>query len=230
MNNYLIYTLGFVAQILFFTRTIAQWFKSEQAGKVTSPIVYWQISLGGSILMLTYGILRNDFAIVLGQIIVYGIYIRNLQLKNAWKVMHPVAKAMAIAVPVVYLGWLIFGHSHNFSSILKNQDVSFFLMVWGSLGQIIFTFRFIYQWIYSENRKDSVLPLGFWIISTIGSLMIFTYAIYRLDPVLFAAHSLGLFVYSRNILLHYGKGSLFSKFQNIPFLNKIFNNISDKIK
>ena len=230
MNNYLIYSLGFVAQILFFTRTIAQWFKSEQAGKVISPVVYWQISLGGSILMLTYGILRNDFAIVLGQFIVYGIYIRNLQLKNAWKIMHPVAKFMAVAVPVVYLAWLIFGQSHNFSSILKNKDVSFFLLVWGSLGQIIFTFRFVYQWIYSENRKDSVLPLGFWIISTIGSLMIFTYAIYRLDPVLFAAHSLGLFVYSRNILLHYGKGSLFSKFQNISFLNKLFNKISDKIK
>ncbi len=230
MSDILIYTLGFVAQILFFTRTIAQWFKSEQAGKVTSPIVYWQISLGGSILMLTYGILRNDFAIVLGQFIVYGIYIRNLQLKNAWNLMHPVAKIMAVAVPLVYLGWLIFGNSHNFSSIVKNENVSFLLMVWGSAGQIIFTFRFVYQWIYSENQKDSVLPLGFWIISTVGSLMIFTYAIYRLDPVLFAAHSLGLFVYSRNILLHFGKGSLFSRLNQFPFLNKFVSKVSDKIK
>lgn len=230
MNNYLIYSLGFVAQILFFTRTIAQWFKSEQAGKVISPVVYWQISLGGSILMLTYGILRNDFAIVLGQFIVYGIYIRNLQLKNAWKLMHPLAKSIAVMVPLAYLGWLIFGSSYNFSSILNNKDVPLFLMIWGSAGQIIFTFRFVYQWIYSENRKDSVLPLGFWIISTIGSLMIFTYAIYRLDPVLFAAHSLGLFIYLRNILLHMGKGSLFSKLNNIPFMNNLIKKVSDKIK
>lgn len=230
MNDYLIYALGFIAQILFFTRTIAQWFKSEQEGEVISPVVYWQISLGGSILMLTYGILRNDFAIVLGQFIVYFIYIRNLQLKNAWNKMHWVAKILAVLTPVAYFLWLLFGSSYNFNSILKNEDVTFFLMVWGSAGQVIFTFRFIYQWIYSENRKNSVLPLGFWIISTIGSLMIFTYAIYRLDPVLFAAHSLGLFIYLRNILLHLGKGSLFSRLNNIPIMNKLIQKVSDKIK
>ncbi|MBT3382097.1 MAG: lauroyl acyltransferase [Prolixibacteraceae bacterium] len=230
MNEYLIYTLGFLSQILFFIRTIAQWFKSEQEGEVISPIIYWQLSLGGSILMLTYGIMRNDFAIVLGQFIVYGIYIRNLQLKNAWKIMHWLSKSLAIIIPLFYVGWLIFADSHNFSTIIKNKDISLFLLIWGSTGQIIFTFRFVYQWIYSENRKDSVLPLGFWVISTIGSLMIFSYAIYRIDPVLFAAHSLGLFIYIRNILLHFGKGSLFSRLNKIPFLNKIFNKVSDKIK
>lgn len=230
MNNYLIIALGFLAQILFFIRTIAQWFKSEQEGEVISPVIYWQLSLLGSILMLTYGIFRNDFAIVLGQIVVYSVYIRNLQLKNAWKQMHWIARGMAVIIPLTYLSWLIFGNSHNFSSIIKNKDVSVLLMIWGSAGQIIFTSRFIYQWIYSENKKDSVLPLGFWIISMIGSLMIFTYSIPRMDPVLFAAHSLGFFIYTRNILLHFGKGSLFSKLNKIPVLNKFISKVSDKIK
>ncbi len=228
MNNLLIISLGFLAQALFFTRTITQWFKSEQEGEVISPTVYWQISLLASILMLTYGILRNDFAIVVGQFLVYSIYIRNLQLKKAWQKMHWTAKGLAIIVPLGYLGWLIF--SGNFSSILNNKDVSVFWMIWGTTAQIVFISRFFYQWIYSENKKESVLPLGFWIISTAGSLMIFTYSISRLDPVLFAAHSLGLFIYTRNILLHFGKGSLFSKLNKIPFLNKIFNKVSDKIK
>ena len=230
MSNYLIYALGFLAQILFFARTIAQWFISEQEGKVISPVVYWQLSLVGSILMLTYGILRNDFAIVLGQFIVYSIYIRNLQLKNVWNKMYIISRVITVILPLIYLGWLIFGNSHNFNTILKNEDVAFWLMVWGSAGQLIFTFRFVYQWIYSESKKDSVLPLGFWIISTVGSLMIFAYSIYRLDPVLFAAHSLGLFVYTRNILLHYGKGSLFEKLNKVPVLNKIISKVSDKIK
>ena len=228
MNNLLIISLGFLAQALFFTRTITQWFKSEQEGEVISPTVYWQISLLASILMLTYGILRNDFAIVVGQFLVYSIYIRNLQLKKAWQKMPWTAKGLAIIVPLGYLGWLIF--SGNFSSILNNKDVSVFWMIWGTTAQIVFISRFFYQWIYSENKKESVLPLGFWIISTAGSLMIFTYSISRLDPVLFAAHSLGLFIYTRNILLHFGKGSLFSKLNKIPFLNKIFNKVSDKIK
>lgn len=228
MNNILIIGLGFLAQALYFTRTIAQWFKSEKEGEVISPIIYWQISLVASILMLTYGILRNDFAIVIGQFLVYSIYIRNLQLKKAWHKMHLISKGLAIVVPLGYLGWLVF--SGNFNSIFKNENVSLFWMIWGTAAQIVFISRFFYQWLYSENKKESVLPLGFWIISTIGSLMIFTYSLYRLDPVLFAAHSLGLFIYARNILLHYGKGSLFSKLTKVPVLNKIINKVSDKIK
>lgn len=228
MENIFVIGLGFFAQGLFFIRTISQWFKSEQEGEVISPTVYWQISLVASILMLTYGILRNDFAIVVGQFLVYSIYIRNLQLKKAWHTMHWLAKGLAIIVPIVYLSWLIF--SGNFNSILKNEDVSLFWMIWGTIAQIVFISRFFYQWIYSENKKESVLPLGFWIISTAGSLMIFTYSIARLDLVLFAAHSLGLFVYTRNILLHYGKGSLFEKLNKVPVLNKFIGKFSDKIK
>jgi lipid-A-disaccharide synthase-like uncharacterized protein len=93
---------------------------------------------------------------------------------------------------------------------------------------VIFTFRFVYQWIYSENRNDSLLPLGFWIFSTAGSLMILIYAILRSDPVLFFAHSIGTFIYLRNILLLYGKKSLLPRFNN-PFLNKLVDKISDKI-
>ena len=229
MNNYLIYGLGFVAQILFFARNIAQWFKSEKEGVVLSPVFYWQLSLLGSVIMLLYGILRNDFAIVLGQYIVYFIYVRNLQLKNAWAQMHFLIKLLTVIMPFLFLIWLILGHSYNFSTIIRNKDVSFLLLVWGSAGQIIFTFRFVYQWIYSENKKESVLPLGFWLISTFGSLMIFIYAIFRLDPVLFAANILGLFIYIRNIYLHYGKKSIIARL-NLPVINKLFENVSDKIK
>ena len=228
MDNILIIGLGFLSQVLFFLRTIAQWFKSEQEGEVISPTIFWQISLIASILMLTYGILRNDFAIVFGQFLVYSIYIRNLQLKGAWQRMHWLAKTLAIIVPLVYLAWLI--SSGSFDSILNNEEVSLFWMIWGTVAQVVFISRFFYQWIYSENQKESVLPLGFWVISTCGSLMIFTYSIARLDPVLFAGHSLGLFIYIRNILLHYGKGSLFTKLNKIPMLNQIIGKVSDKIK
>ena len=228
MEGILIIGLGFFAQGLFFIRTIAQWFKSEKEGEVISPVIYWQISLVASIMMLTYGILRHDFAIVMGQSLVYGIYIRNLQLKNVWGKMHWAIKVLALAIPVVYWVWLL--TSGNFANILHNEDVSLFWMVWGTTAQMVFISRFFYQWIHSENKKESLFPLGFWIISTCGSLMIFTYSIIRLDPVLFAAHSLGLFTYMRNIALHYGKSSLFERLNKIPLLNKVIGKISDKIK
>ena len=229
MKYLLIYGLGFLSQILFFARTIVQWFKSEHEGEVISPVIYWQLSLVASLLMLTYGILRDDFAIVLGQFLVYFIYIRNLQLKKAWKSLPVSLKPVLIILPFLFIFWLIFGSEHNWNRIITNKNVSVFLMAWGSVGQVVFTFRFVYQWITSENKKDSVLPIGFWIISTIGSVMIFIYAVLRLDPVLFAAHSVGIFIYIRNILLYKGKTSIFNRL-NMPRLKEFSQKVSDKIK
>jgi lipid-A-disaccharide synthase-like uncharacterized protein len=142
MNNYIVIAFGFFAQFLFFARTIVQWFKSEHEGEVISPVIYWQISLLASILMLTYGILRNDFSIVLGQVLVYSVYVRNLQLKKAWKKMHFLTRTLSIVIPIIYLGWLIFGENYNFISIIKNDNVTLFLLIWGSAGQVIFISRF----------------------------------------------------------------------------------------
>jgi lipid-A-disaccharide synthase-like uncharacterized protein len=49
-----------------------------------SPALYWQVSLAGSFIVLVYGVLRKDPVIILGQILSYYIYIRNLQLKQRW--------------------------------------------------------------------------------------------------------------------------------------------------
>lgn len=229
MSNWLIFALGFFAQILFFARTILQWFKSEHEKEIISPVIFWQLSLVASILMLIYGILRNDFSVILGQLLVYYIYIRNLQLKNAWRILPKVIRILALIMPVLILIPLLYNDTYNFSTIFNNHEVASWLMIVGTVGQLIFTFRFIYQWIYSEREKESLLPLGFWIISVSGSLIIFVYSIFRRDPVLFLSHLLGLFVYVRNILIYYGKTGFLSKFENIPFMKKIFDKIGKKL-
>ena len=55
---------------------------------------------------------------------------------------------------------------------------------------------------YSENKKESTLPLGFWVLSIGGSILILSYAIFRSDPVLFIGHIIGTFIYSRNIYIY----------------------------
>ncbi len=70
------------------------------------------------------------------------------------------------------------------------------ILVW-----FVFTLRFVYQWLYSEKQGKSVLPLGFWLLSLAGSLLILTYAIFRRDPVLFVGHILGTIIYVRNLIL-----------------------------
>jgi lipid-A-disaccharide synthase-like uncharacterized protein len=69
----------------------------------------------------------------------------------------------------------------------------------GFLGQAFFTARFLVQWIASERRKQSVVPVHFWYFSVGGGLMLLAYAIYRLDPVFILGQGAGLFVYARNL-------------------------------
>jgi lipid-A-disaccharide synthase-like uncharacterized protein len=75
----------------------------------------------------------------------------------------------------------------------------------GFLGQGMFTARFLVQWLASEKKKDSVVPVAFWWLSMAGGLTLLSYAIYREDPVIIAGQSLGVFVYLRNLML-VGKG------------------------
>ena len=201
MNQYLVFSIGFLAQILFSARQLTQWISSEKAGKILSPLLFWQLSILASFILMVYGILRNDLAIILGQCITYTIYIRNLHYHGFWKKIPVLLRILALVFPGLAVCWLLTGETYNFQKLLANEDIPFYLMVWGIVGQFVFTFRFVYQWLYSEKRKQSVLPIGFWIISIIGSFMVLSYAIIRKDPVLFSGQLFGFIVYSRNILI-----------------------------
>lgn len=201
MNQYLVYSVGFLAQILFSARLLVQWISSERAGKVISPLIFWQFSLIASILMIVYGILRHDLAIILGQAITYGVYIRNLQFLGFWRKIPQLVRVTALTFPLLAVLWLLIGETYNFKNIVGNKDIPLALMVWGLTGQFVFTFRFIIQWFYTEKVKESVLPIGFWIFSIIGSVMVLSYAVIRKDPVLFVGQLFGFVVYFRNALL-----------------------------
>ncbi|KDD66682.1 lipid-A-disaccharide synthase-like uncharacterized protein [Pseudomonas sp. BT76 TE3572] len=71
----------------------------------------------------------------------------------------------------------------------------------GFAGQLAFTGRFALQWLYSEYKKRSVIPVGFWYLSIVGSALLLAYAIYREDPVFIVGQSFGFIVYLRNLQL-----------------------------
>jgi lipid-A-disaccharide synthase-like uncharacterized protein len=75
-------------------------------------------------------------------------------------------------------------------------------VVFGFLAQFVFFLRFVVQWWASEKEKKSVVPMSFWYLSIIGSVMILVYAIRRQDIVFITAQFLALFIYLRNIMLH----------------------------
>jgi lipid-A-disaccharide synthase-like uncharacterized protein len=71
----------------------------------------------------------------------------------------------------------------------------------GFLGQALFTSRFLVQWIASERRGESIIPLAFWWLSLGGGLTLLSYAIWRQDPVFIVGQATGLVVYTRNLVL-----------------------------
>ncbi|WP_370449523.1 lipid-A-disaccharide synthase N-terminal domain-containing protein [Apibacter sp. HY039] len=201
MLKYITLSIGFLAQLLFSSRMIIQWISAEKNKKVTSDLIFWQVSLVASFFLFIYGYLRHDFSIMLGQVITYYIYIRNIQLHNAWMKYHIVFRYFVYFFPILAISLALWNGTININKLFSRENIPLWLLIWGSLGQVLFTMRFIYQWIYSERIKKSELPLGFWILSLTGSLMIFIYSIIRKDPVLFAGHCMGIIVYTRNIII-----------------------------
>ncbi|MDD5718618.1 MAG: lipid-A-disaccharide synthase N-terminal domain-containing protein [Candidatus Krumholzibacteria bacterium] len=71
----------------------------------------------------------------------------------------------------------------------------------GILGQLCFAARFIVQWLASEARHRSTVPIAFWYLSLIGGLVLLSYAIWRRDPVFILGQAMGGIVYVRNLML-----------------------------
>lgn len=78
-----------------------------------------------------------------------------------------------------------------------------FWAAFGLLAQLAFTARFVVQWIASERRGKSVMPLAFWYLSLGGSTGLFVYALARADPIFILGQSLGSIIYLRNLTLIY---------------------------
>lgn len=201
MSNWIIYSIGFLAQILFSSRLIIQWMYSEKQKRVITPTIFWILSLIASFLLFIYGYLRDDFAIMLGQGLTYFIYIRNLQLQNQWERFPKWLQWFLLLMPTFIVIYYFNNNSIDVVKLFKNEAIPLWLLILGIVSQVVFTLRFVYQWLYSEKQKESSLPLGFWTLSLIGSILILTYAIFRQDPVLFIGHILGAIIYIRNLIL-----------------------------
>ena len=74
-------------------------------------------------------------------------------------------------------------------------------LIIGFVGQALFGARFIIQWVVSEKKGESTIPLSFWYCSIGGAVVLLSCAIYKQDPVFIVGQSLGSIVYVRNLIL-----------------------------
>ena len=108
--------------------------------------------------------------------------------------------------------------------MLKNVFTDLWLL-FGLFAHFIFFSRFVLQWLYSEKYKKSMVPLSFWYLSIIGSIMILIYALHIKDPVFIIAHSFAIFIFLRNITFYKNNGQNNIKTDHSKNSQKITNSL-----
>jgi len=98
----------------------------------------------------------------------------------------------------IKIGWNC--HMENKIAEILSQGLGLWELV-GFLGLAVFSSRFIIQWIVSERKKQSVIPVAFWYLSIVGSLCLLAYAIKKADPVFILSYLFNGFIYLRNLVL-----------------------------
>jgi len=78
-----------------------------------------------------------------------------------------------------------------------------FWLLFGFIAQGIFFMRFVVQWIATERRKRTVVPVAFWYLSIVGAAMLFVYAAQHLDWVIMAGQAAATLIYVRNLVIIY---------------------------
>ncbi len=200
---WLTFSVGALAQTLFAVRILIQWIATERLRRVSNPLGFWIFSYLGCLAMFAYGWMRDDFAIMAGQFISYYIYVWNLDNKHLLDGLgRKLRKALTLVICLIPLAVVLRGATDwetVRSSLFSRESIALRLVVFGTAGQLVWSFRLIYQFIYSYRRGESRLPLGFWLISLAGALMIISYAVIRRDVVLAVGQTFSTVPIIRNL-------------------------------
>ena len=71
---------GSAGQFIFTMRFVYQWYYSHRLGMSKLPAMFWILSLVGSLSIVSYGFIRHDIVLIIGQSFGLVAYTRNLCL------------------------------------------------------------------------------------------------------------------------------------------------------
>lgn len=192
---------GWVGQGVFTWRTVEQWISSEKAKKVVVPAAFWAWSLAGSVFLLVYAVYRREPVYLLGTLVNGCIFARNYQLSRKGaapaagrRALWPAALGLVLFVAIVIEA---IGPNHG----LVRFDYALLWLAVGFAGQAFWIGRLVLQSIASERVGRPVLPASYFWCSVAGALLLFAYAIYRVDWVNMAAYGPNVIPYARNLML-----------------------------
>ena len=197
-----VYLLGLAGMGIYGTRVVVQWYLSEKSRRIESPGIYWIMSSIGAIILYIYGWLRKDFSIIFGESLSYYIYMWNISAMGLYKHVPKFVIVLQSLFPVAIIALIAKDMPSFVGTFLTNESVPPSLLALGILGQFTYEIRSVYQLVYSIKKKQSLLPLGYWLMAVAGSFMIIVYGLIRHDWVLVLGQ-FGVVFSIRNIMLYF---------------------------
>jgi lipid-A-disaccharide synthase-like uncharacterized protein len=203
---------GGAAALIFYGRFYLQWIVSERRGESVMPVGFWYMSVIGSLMLLGYGAYVRSPVGVLSHSFNMVIYTRNLI--HIWRAGGTLSKRRAILVQgfaglivLAALGMLASTWLREYQLVQETspeqaRQTWFWLFV-GVAGQGLFACRFIVQWLVTEAKQKSVIPVAFWWLSVLAASMLLLSHLKRGEWVFVLGVSSTLLIYGRNLWLIY---------------------------
>lgn len=189
--------LGWVGNACFFSRFLVQWALSERARRSLTPAVFWRLSLVGTICLGLYSSDQGKYVLLVGYVLNGTIYARNLWMQRRANA-RTLTPGSAALVALVAIAALVAGALLN---LRTDPDASAAWVVCASVGQAIWSSRFVVQWWLSERAGESHFPAAFWWLSLAGNALLLAYALHLGDPIFIAGFVPGPIVQVRNLML-----------------------------
>lgn len=203
--------LGIVAGVIFYSRFYLQWLVSERRGESVIPVGFWYMSCTGSTLLVVYAALLGSPVGALSHCFNIIVYSRNLyHIWNAKGWMNP-GRALAVhGVVALLLGGAValtaytwygeLAQTRGAASAAEAAQAWLWIAI-GAAGQALFACRFLVQWIATERRRESVVPVAFWWLSLAASGLLIASHFHRGEWVFVAGLASTLLIYARNLWL-----------------------------
>ncbi len=188
--------LGWAGNASFFSRSFVQWLASERAKSTRTPLVFWHLSLAGTLLLGLYSAHRAEWILLVGYVVNGLLYARNLRLASSSGGRRI---ALSAALPLAVLAAVLLLATQARPAAAPDQAPGWILCA--AVGQSLWSTRFLVQWVLSEREGRSHLPPSFWWLSLAGNGPLLAYAIHLGDPIFVAAYVPGPIVQVRNLML-----------------------------
>lgn len=204
-----------LAGVIFYSRFYLQWIVSEIKRESIVPPFFWYQSIVGSLMLMVWSIYDQSPLGALSQSLNVVPYSRNVvhiwrekgRLTKTWNLvlnLGPLVVAAFACVVVALIWWREFDRTQAMASD-EAQRTWLWLAV-GVTGQALFGVRFFVQWAVSERHKKSIVPLSFWYISVLATVLTLPTYFQRQEWVFLLGQISNLLIYVRNVWLIRRKG------------------------